>query len=89
MEVRLSYRYDVTDPDPEAEELGMKLVADELRAMLANLQQAFADAGLDVEHFESTRRKADAGDEPGGDEAAYFFCGFRLKFPSPRHVRMQ
>ena len=63
MEVRLRYSYDVTDPNPDVEEQGMKLVADELRTMLANLQQGFADAGLDVEHFESTRGQADADEE--------------------------
>lgn len=60
MEVRISYRYDVTDDDPDVEALGMRLVADELRAMLASLQDRFADAGLDVEHFESTRGRAQA-----------------------------
>jgi len=66
MEVRLLYSYE-SSKQPELDELGMKLVADEIRTMLANLQQAFADASLDVEHSESARRRADAG-EAGAPE---------------------
>ncbi len=41
----------------ELERLATKIVASELRAMFSRVQERLAGAGLDVEHFESSRER--------------------------------
>ena len=55
MKVEITFRYDITDSDPEIERLGTELMEDEARALLARLHRRFAEAGLEVERFESSR----------------------------------
>lgn len=51
MKVHLEINYEVEADDPEAEEIGMQLIADETQSFAVSLRGRFADAGLDIHEF--------------------------------------
>jgi hypothetical protein len=49
--------YDLTDPDPEQERIGMEIMRDEANAFVESLRAALDAAGLDIKKFDVQDRE--------------------------------